>query len=268
VTIAAGFVCGDGVLLCASTRETYGAGYVRLPLEKIRTLEDPDCALAITGTGNTALLEMATERILERLKDKSPHNLNRAKKIIVATLLKLHKNQLRYFPGPSSATLLKLLIAIRPRSGPCALLHAEGTTLHEVSSRLILGEPSLEPFAGALHHPALSLRQTVLIALHTLQLAKRISAAAASETHLVALKNDGKLVYQQLDENVAIERALDMAQGAYRDLLLMCADATLSEEEFRAELRRLSDNVSLIRADCVRAEADFRALSGETSSRP
>ena len=266
MTIAAGFVCSDGVLLCAGTQQTYGAGYVELPLEKIRTLEDPDCALAITGTGNSALLEMAIERIIERVKDKSPHSLNRAKKIIAATLLKLHKNQLRHYPGPSSATLLKLLIAIKPRSEPCTLLHVEGTALHEVSSRFILGDASLDQLAGALHHPALSLRQTVLIALHTLQVARRVSASASSQSHLVALKNDGGLVYQQLDENVAIERALQMAQGVYRDLLLMCADATLSEEEFRAELRRLGENVALIRADCVRAEAEFKSLSGETGS--
>ena len=78
MTIAAGFVCSDGVILCADTEETAGVGYVKVPLEKVRTLEDSDCTLAITGTGNSALLEMAMEQIIARVRDKSPHTLERA----------------------------------------------------------------------------------------------------------------------------------------------------------------------------------------------
>jgi 20S proteasome alpha/beta subunit len=267
VTIAAGFVCSDGVILCADTEETAGVGYVKVPLEKVRTLEDSDCTLAITGTGNSALLEMAMEQIIARVRDKSPHTLERTKKIISAVLLKLHKRQVRYQPGNPEAKLLKLLIAVKPRSEPCSLLHTEGAALHEVSSRCIFGGGSVvRMLADNLHHPALSLRQTVVIALYVLNMARESASAHGSASHMIAVKNDGKVIYQQLEENAAIERALEMVKAVHRDLVLICADSTLSNDDFRSELRRLCDNMLLIRGDCLKAEAEFRSLSGGTES--
>jgi hypothetical protein len=57
-----------------------------------------------------------------------------------------------------------------------------------------------------------------------------------------------------------------MVKAVHRDLVLICADSTLSNDDFRSELRRLCDNMLLIRGDCLKAEAEFRSLSGETES--
>ena len=156
---------------------------------------------------------------------------------------------------------------MKPRSEPCSLLHTEGAALHEVSSRCIFGGGSVvRMLADNLHHPALSLRQTVVIALYVLNMARESASAHGSASHMIAVKNDGKVIYQQLEENAAIERALEMVKAVHRDLVLVCADSTLSNDDFRSELRRLCDNMLLIRGDCLKAEAEFRSLSGGTES--
>jgi 20S proteasome alpha/beta subunit len=62
MTIAAGFVCLDGIVLCADTQETI-TGYTKTNTDKIRRMEDHGLCVAITGAGDTELIETVGERI-------------------------------------------------------------------------------------------------------------------------------------------------------------------------------------------------------------
>ncbi len=56
MTIAAGFLCSDGIVLCADTQETV-IGYTKNNTEKIRVWQDMGLNIAITGAGNAELIE-------------------------------------------------------------------------------------------------------------------------------------------------------------------------------------------------------------------
>lgn len=56
MTIAAGFVCLDGIILAADTQETV-PGYTKNSTEKIRMWADHGLGIAITGAGDTDLIE-------------------------------------------------------------------------------------------------------------------------------------------------------------------------------------------------------------------
>jgi 20S proteasome alpha/beta subunit len=66
MTIAAGFVCMDGIVLCADTQETI-TGYTKNSTEKIRQMADQGLCVAITGAGETELIETVGERIQHAL---------------------------------------------------------------------------------------------------------------------------------------------------------------------------------------------------------
>jgi 20S proteasome alpha/beta subunit len=56
MTIDAGFVCMDGIILAADTQETI-PGYTKNSTEKIRIWGDQGLGIAITGAGETDLIE-------------------------------------------------------------------------------------------------------------------------------------------------------------------------------------------------------------------
>src|SRR6476646_1110430 len=65
MTVAAGFVCKDGIVLCADSQESAG-GY-KFPVEKVLTRIDPYTEIAIAGSGYGPLVDMASQRIAKNL---------------------------------------------------------------------------------------------------------------------------------------------------------------------------------------------------------
>jgi hypothetical protein len=61
VTVAAGFVCKDGIVLCADSQES--AGDYKFPVDKLITGSDSWTDVAIAGSGLGPLVDTATERI-------------------------------------------------------------------------------------------------------------------------------------------------------------------------------------------------------------
>jgi 20S proteasome alpha/beta subunit len=75
LTIAAGFVCVDGVILCADTQETI-SGYTKNETEKIRLFKDQGLCVAITGAGDSELIETVSPLIENALfGDYSPKQI-------------------------------------------------------------------------------------------------------------------------------------------------------------------------------------------------
>src|SRR5271168_1009367 len=60
MTIAAGFLCSDGVMICADTEITGGVKY---NAQKVRRFQFRVGEYVITGTGNTSYLGMANDMI-------------------------------------------------------------------------------------------------------------------------------------------------------------------------------------------------------------
>jgi hypothetical protein len=67
MTIAAGFYCQDGIVFFADSQESLD-GY-KYPIEKIYTHpRNPDFPIMITGAGFGPAIDVAAERLIERLE--------------------------------------------------------------------------------------------------------------------------------------------------------------------------------------------------------
>ena len=71
MTIAAGFPCKEGLVLCADTQETI-PGYVKSDTEKITIFGASNCNVAFTGAGDGDLLQATAEEMIYALLDKKP----------------------------------------------------------------------------------------------------------------------------------------------------------------------------------------------------
>lgn len=69
VTIAAGFVCQDGIVLCADTQEVI-PGFTKNETEKIKVWKDGGFSIAITGSGETEGIEVAAQLIEDALTEE------------------------------------------------------------------------------------------------------------------------------------------------------------------------------------------------------
>ena len=73
MTIAAGFVCMEGIVLGADSEEVI-PGYTKNRTEKIKQLgiDDPELTIAMTGAGDSELIEKNYEIIIEAARSVEP----------------------------------------------------------------------------------------------------------------------------------------------------------------------------------------------------
>src|SRR6266852_5046288 len=69
VTIAAGFYCTDGLVLCADTQETI-TGYSKVNTQKMTQLETPFFNMVFTGAGDSGLIDMTVQLMDQALTPK------------------------------------------------------------------------------------------------------------------------------------------------------------------------------------------------------
>src|SRR5437660_5043389 len=97
VAIAAGFVCMDGMILCADTQETI-TGYTKNSTEKIAKWEDDNFTLAVAGSGDSEIVQAVSQKLIEAgYAEHTKENYlygDRAKKLIEEEYLRFFKKYL------------------------------------------------------------------------------------------------------------------------------------------------------------------------------
>ena len=161
MTIAAGFVCTDGIILAADTQETI-AGYTKNSTEKIRIWGDQGLGIAITGAGDTDLIETIGPEIERALYgDYSPKEVRfpeDVKEIIQHAMADSFARYIRPYASfpKDDRPWCELLVAVSVKNEvneyEC-LFKASGTTAREVTygaecigSGLILAKSLIERF--------------------------------------------------------------------------------------------------------------------------
>lgn len=163
MTIAAGFVCMDGIVLCADTQET--TGYTKNNTEKIRQWADGGLCMAITGAGDAELIETIGERIQHALVwEYSPKEIRMTDQVRDIIQQEISSAFRRYiapyaaFPRddrPGCDLLIVVTVKNEVNNYEC-LFKASGTTVRQiefggdcVGSGLILAKSLMERFCDS-----------------------------------------------------------------------------------------------------------------------
>jgi 20S proteasome alpha/beta subunit len=163
MTIAAGFVCADGIVLCADTQET--TGYTKNNTEKIRHWKDDGLCIAITGAGDAELIETVGERIQHALVwEYSPKEIrwtDQVRDIIqqeISSAFERYIAPYAAFPRddwPGCDLLIVVTVKNEVNNYEC-LFKASGTTVRQiefggdcVGSGLILAKSLMERFCSS-----------------------------------------------------------------------------------------------------------------------
>ena len=109
MTIAAGFVCTDGLVLCADTEYSNGT----LKVSKTKIFKRPQNDLLIAASGDEVLIEEAAHTLLESLDDQL--SLDHVKETIEHVMEAMHGNYIDRSLVPDYT--VHLLVAASARDG-------------------------------------------------------------------------------------------------------------------------------------------------------
>jgi len=196
MTIAAGFVCLDGIVLCADTQETI-SGYTKNNTEKIRTWQDQGLCIAITGAGDSELIETVGGLIQDALiADYLPSSvrMNDVVRDLIQEVISdcFIKFIVPYAPFPSGERpSIELLIAVlvdNEANNYQVLYKASGNTVREISpgadcigTGLILAKSLIERF----YSPFMNLDEMVLAACYIMFQTKKWVDGCGGKTDIV-----------------------------------------------------------------------------------
>lgn len=236
MTIAAGFVHRDGVLLCADTEHT--SATLKAHAAKVRHF-DAKCGrigIAYSGDAGFAVTVIqALERKLQTLNVESPFQVIR--KIVDREYRRLVYTHPRYgyMDGPD----FNLLLAVQP-VGQAVSLHAtREVAVEDIRTYCCLGAG--ETFGRQLIEPTFTLKpapsEALLYAIRTLALVKEHVPGCGGDSMYLDLRHDGTIHQHYADPLLKkIEYWIQAYQLVSWEALRALFDPAASEDDFEHNL--------------------------------
>jgi 20S proteasome alpha/beta subunit len=210
MTIAAGFICTDGVVLAS---DTLYSGVNKQYGRKLWTFSfGQDTTIAIAGAGDAVLIKRAVDEISERLsRSIVSHRMvcDTADSVLYQLL---HK----YSPQASDEFKLSLLVGVRAESR-CELYWSNGNavlaTLIGPATCIGWGNILGLYVVETLYAQPMPMKWAKIVAAHLIRLTKKHAADCGGDTHILALPLVGDVEFietkSQIDDLEAYLGALD-----------------------------------------------------------
>ena len=242
MTIAAGFVCMEGIVLGADSEEVI-PGYTKNRTEKIKQLgiDDPELTIAMTGAGDSELIEKNYEIIIEAARSVEPQMAT-----VYSVLQAAQRDFFQTFILPFAAypdnerPTVDLLIAIRAGNQQ-RLFKAYRNTIREVEWNvdcLGMGLIMARSLVERLYDPFCHLDEAVLTAIYIIMLVKDYVPDCGGQTDLFVMARDRKK-YSGMVTGSKIEPVESLFKhfdAINRSTLVEFANSNLSEREFEKSL--------------------------------
>lgn len=191
MTIAAGFICSDGLLLCADSQQSDET--TKYQREKIFAFED---CLICTGSGDSAFIKMTFDKLCDEFKSAKPTNRADARDISERTVTAVHEEHIYKFhqPGDSRRPYLQLILGARCQDGELALVKTvdDAAYLGGEYEATGLGQYLFEYWARLFYRNNLSMDVMLYIALFILREVKRNADGCGGYSRVLRMPKDAK----------------------------------------------------------------------------
>ena|SRR2546425_4986830 len=136
MTIAAGFRCKDGIIVCADSQETI-PDYVKIYGRKLVVCEHSDFKIALTGAGGADMLEMIFHAIMQRLGGPE-YTVASLQGIISEVVYETYMKHVLPFPR-DERPWFQILAGIQIKGEPAVLLKSAETVVTPVDHFSFVG---------------------------------------------------------------------------------------------------------------------------------
>ena len=236
MTIAAGLVCEDGIVLCADSQES--AGQFKWPVEKLTFTQKFGYPVIVAGAGFGPAIDNASQRILARLEggyDSPDANVDH-----IQTILRdIHENDLENHPLGKEVTEFQLLIAFYVKGYGAYLYHTSGSLVNRVKYFQVIGSGAIvNYFAHSLYRknpfnrPDIGLSEGKTLAAYLAYLAKTQLSTVGGRSVLLALDGKGEIGYASEWEIPQWERFFSEFQWLQGQLMLDTVHPGVSSADY------------------------------------
>lgn len=263
MTIAAGFVCSDGIVLCADSQES--AGDYKFPVEKLVTDQSGLFQIAVAGAGAGSLIDMAVGRIIRAFRQDCPENYYAVEDRIADVLSALYNKEFQLYPFyQEEDRIIELLVAVKLRGTSKALLYkTSATAVSEVAEHAVIGSGRAVQYQlHKLWRGSEPSHRAITIAVSLLNVAGVVLRSVGGTGKIVSLSDNDGYGIGRLDgrEIEVVRDAQNDLENAAGSLLLDLLDLGKPEEEFRESLMNFSTLAIDLRVRRVQHNEEWREL--------
>jgi hypothetical protein len=241
MTIAAGFVCSDGLVLCADTQ--YSSAAVKVSRTKLWQAPSGRCAIA--AAGDEVLMKEVAETILAMVDGES--TLEEAKEAIEQTMESIYTRHID--PSNDPNYVVQVLVAIHASDGAAIFGHSRWaataiTRAACIGTGEVLGNYVLDRLWGNEPRPSMA---ASIVAAHLLQVAKKHDPWCGLASEIVVLPNVGR-AYLQSPRNIQnLEQFFDSVDVVLKPLLFAIPDSRNSADVIEDRLQRFCEGIRATR---------------------
>jgi ATP-dependent protease HslVU (ClpYQ) peptidase subunit len=255
MTIAAAFVCVDGIVLAADSEYTYN--YSKYEGEKLFQFGSNNWAIGIAIAGTMDLAKMFVDELHYKLKKESD-DLESLRDQIVALAKYFKEEYISKTTELEPARQLLAFVAIQMKaSDKNLLLKVNGDVVSPVYSSDFIGagDEIARATASWIFHPQLPRNVATQVALNILYWTAQHAQYCGQSIYALSIPKPWKLIpsftfYQIKDFFFGLNELL-------RPILVGCLDVRVTEDVFEISLQALVDKMRLVRRDAMRAAAPF-----------
>lgn len=266
MTIAAGFPCSDGLVLCADTQETI-TGYAKVNTEKMTQIETPFYNIVFTGSGDSGLIDMTVQLMDQALTQKQPNAAWKIEEVLRDSLVDSFN---RYvvpgfqFPAAELPATPDLLIGLQ-QSSSATLYRASGATFRRVYDSQCIGTGVVlgKSLIAQLFESSMTIGQGWLVALYVLHQAKTWVDGCGGNTDILLLSNRNKAITRIPTSQVKdLENHFDQFNAYVRPIFLAAADQNIPHDQFDDLMRKFRLSMTTLRGKFMEYEDFLRRICG------
>lgn len=270
MTIAAGFVVRDGILICSDSEHSSGGILTHEP--KLVLAEFSSGKVIFASAGNADLAVGAIQKCVRALQSARGGRIKSDKDIadiIEKTVEREYRKHVSAEPDPNADSMYEILAAVWCEKDPgkqAALYRTWQGSIRKVSrydcigSGYYLGRYVIESMAGAV-----DIERARVVATYTLAIAKQFVDGCGGNSHIASLKNDGTVIGLSGPDTEPLEQALGTFHERTTRLLfslLTSNDAgfAMALSDFDHDLRELRMGLGLDENSKQAAKEEMESL--------
>jgi hypothetical protein len=208
MTVAAGFRCRDGILLCADSQETI-TGYLKTDKRKIVTHFTDNFVVGIAGAGTSDYIETAVAQVFQTIPPDAA-DLAAILKGLKAALLEFFKSSLQPWAAhpEQDRPTVELLVGITHKNGSSGLYHYSGTSINSIHGAKTIGAGVLlaNSLASTYWNSTYHLVHTASLATYILWKVKKGVDTCGGRTDMIMLRPGAECAFVGTDEVERLER--------------------------------------------------------------
>lgn len=261
MTIAVGFVCKDGIVLAADTKESYGED-AQTFVDKISVRDIGECQFGIAGAGTDYLLDYITPRIMDMIVKGDPWPNMGACFVELETLMaKLYAGKpIKAYPRNSAEDLYtSSLLLIRVKSGERPVLFLINSSLvTSVPEYAVIGYGPMKEMVREMWSLDLTVEQASKAAIYVIHDTKRRYGAVGGVTNILKLFNDGRADWERTWDQPARESLLNDLRLLHHRMVVTVTTPSISDAEYGQTSAALTKRASDIREAFQKIEDDYK----------